>query len=52
MHHWFWSPAKAFHPQKSPNYHISTALADNEDNCSIHFVKAEMKRGQSKMMPS
>lgn len=51
FHHWFWSPAKAFHLQKS-NSHISAAPADNEDNCFIHFVKAEMKRGQSKMMPS
>lgn len=51
LHHWFWSPAKAFHLQNS-NSHISAAPADNEDNCFIHFVKAEMKRGQSKMMPS
>ncbi|EPY82291.1 hypothetical protein CB1_000667035 [Camelus ferus] len=44
--------AKAFHLQKSPNYHISTALADNEDDCFIHFVKAEVKKGHSKMVPS
>lgn len=38
------SPLVLIHSQDTPpaeifNYHISTALSDNEDNCFIHFVK-------------
>lgn len=30
------------------NHHISSALADNEDNCFIHFVKLKWKEGKAK----